>query len=65
MDIIFGTLLAQDIAFVGNSITKSGYNVIIDEALPHYNTYNFGVTGVTVANGDNNYKNTQVFQEVM
>jgi lysophospholipase L1-like esterase len=63
--IIFGILVAQDIAFVGNSITKSGYNVIIDEALPNYNTYNFGVTGITVANGDNNYRNTQEFQQVL
>ena len=62
--LIFGVVFAQDIAFVGNSITKSGYNIIIDEALPHYNTYNFGVTGVTVANDDNNYRNTQEFQEV-
>ena len=63
--LIFGVVFAQDIAFVGNSITMSGYNVIVEDSLPNYNTYNFGVVGITVANSNNNYRNTQEFKEVL
>ena len=63
--LIFGTMSAQDIAFVGDSITKSGYSVLIGDALPSHTTHNFGIGGITVANGNNNYRNTAEFQQVL
>ncbi len=56
-------LFCQDIGFVGDSITKSGYNILVEQSL-EYETHNFGVSGIMVT-GDFNYKNTQEFQDIL
>ncbi len=63
--VFLGTIFAQDISFVGDSITKSGYSVLINDALPNHTTHSFGVGGITVANGNNNYRNTIEFKQVL
>ena len=64
--IIFcNSLFSQDIAFVGNSITASGYNLLVEALLKGYKTHNFGVPGISVAIDGFNYKNTKEFKEVM
>ncbi len=63
--ILFGIISAQDIAFVGDSITRSGYSNIIDDMILTHITHNFGVEGITVANGNYNYRNTDEFQQIL
>jgi len=63
--IILTNLFSQDISFVGDSITESGYNIIIEDSLQGYTTHNFGVAGITVANGNNNYRNSTEFRQVL
>ena len=58
-------MFAQDIAFVGDSITKSSYNILNVKSLPNHLTHNFGVEGITVAYGNNNYRNSVEFQQVL
>lgn len=61
--LLFSFVFCQDIGFVGDSITKSGYNILVEQSL-EYETYNFGISGIMVT-GDFNYKNTQEFQDVL
>ena len=63
--ILLTNLFSQDISFVVDSITESGYNIIIEDSLQNYTTHNFGVACITVANGDNNYMNTTEFRQVL
>lgn len=63
--ILLTNLFSQDIAFVGDSITESEYISIVEGALQNYTIHNFGVAGITVANGNYNYRNTTEYQQVL
>jgi len=56
---------SQDIAFIGNSITASGYNEIVESMLRGYNTHNYGVPGISVAINGFQYKDTPEFTKVI
>lgn len=58
-------LLAQDIAFVGNSITASGYGNKVQKLLTGYTCHNFGVPGIAVAIEGYQYKDTNEYKYVL
>jgi len=58
-------LFCQDIGFVGDSITKSGYNIFIESHLEDYKTYNFGVEGISVAMPGLKYGETKEYQDIL
>ncbi|MFC1785866.1 GDSL-type esterase/lipase family protein [Candidatus Neomarinimicrobiota bacterium] len=60
---------AQNIAFVGNSITANGYPEIVDLLMEEngydYELHNFGVPGITVSIPNFDYKTTQSYQDIL
>lgn len=68
--LLFSFLFAQDIAFVGNSITQSGYylhvdSLLVDSMQTNHKTIKFAIPGIAVAVPGNEYKNTTEFQDVL
>ena len=61
--------VAQNIAFVGNSITANGYPEIVDLLMEEngydYEIHNFGVPGITVSIPNFDYKTTQSYQDIL
>ena len=62
---LFSVAFTQDIAFVGNSITASGYYQVVDDLMPRFTAHNFGIPGITVAVAGFDYKSTSEYQLIL
>ena len=69
LPMLINVSVAQNIAFVGNSITANGYPEIVDLLMEEngydYELHNFGVPGITVSIPNFDYKTTQSYQDIL